>query len=72
MANMVRTLRMQKGMTQEELALRSGLSRLSIVSIESNGLARAKASTVVALAESLGVDAGFLFAESVHHEEQTK
>ena len=69
---MVRTLRIKKGMTQEELAVRSGLSRLSIVSIESNGLSKAKASTVVALAESLGVDAGFLFLESVNREEQTK
>ena len=69
---MVRTLRIKKGMTQEELAVRSGLSRLSIVSIESNGLSKAKASTVVALAESLGVDAGFLFRESVNREEQTK
>jgi transcriptional regulator with XRE-family HTH domain len=69
---MVRALRQQKGMTQEELAVRSGLSRLSIVAIESNGLSRAKAKTVVALADSLGVDAGFLFRESVNHEEQAE
>lgn len=72
MANMVRTLRMQKGMTQEELAVRSGLSRLAIVAIENNGLSRAKAKTVVALADSLGVDAGFLFRETVNHEEQAE
>lgn len=66
--NMVRKLRVQKKMTQDELATRSGLSRLTVVSAEKDGLAKAKAKTVVALADALGVDAGFLFVSSVNHE----
>lgn len=66
--NMVRKLRVQKKMTQDELATRSGLSRLTVVLAEKDGLAKAKAKTVVALADALGVDAGFLFASSVNHE----
>lgn len=66
--NMVRKLRVQKKMTQDELATRSGLSRLTVVLAEKDGLAKAKAKTVVALADALGVDAGFLFVSSVNHE----
>lgn len=69
MDSMVRKLRIERGMTQEDLAVKSGLSRLSIVAIEKNGLAKAKAGTVVRIADALNTDAGFLFASDVHHEE---
>lgn len=70
MASMVRKLRVEKGMTQEELAERSGLSRLTVVLAERDGLGKAKAKTVVALADALGTDAGLLFATDVHQELQ--
>lgn len=70
MASMVRNLRVEKNMTQEELAVRSGLSRLTIVLAERDGLSKAKVKTVVALADALGTDAGFLFATDVHQELQ--
>lgn len=70
MTSMVRKLRVENGMTQEELADRSGLSRLTIVLAERDGLAKAKAKTVVALADALGTDAGFLFASDVRQELQ--
>ena len=50
----------------------TGLNRVTIATIEANGLAKAKAGTVVKLADALGVDAGFLFRENVNHEEQTE
>lgn len=70
MTSMVRKLRVEKGMTQEELAIRSGLSRLTVVLAERDGLGKAKAKTVVALADALDTDAGFLFASDVHQELQ--
>lgn len=70
MASMVRKLRVEKGMTQEELAERSGLSRLTVVLAERDGLGKAKAKTVVALADALGTDAWLLFATDVHQELQ--
>ena len=70
MASMVRKLRVERGMTQEELADRSGLSRLTVVLAERDGLGKAKAKTVVALADALETDAGFLFASDVHQELQ--
>ena len=69
---MVKDLRIQKGMTQEDLAIKTGLNRVTIAMIEANGLAKAKAGTVVKLADALGVDAGFLFAKSVTNEQQTE
>ena len=70
MTSMVRKLRVEKGMTQEELAERSGLSRLTVVLAERDGLGKAKAKTVVALADALETDAGLLFATDVHQELQ--
>jgi transcriptional regulator with XRE-family HTH domain len=69
-ASIVRELRVKKGLTQEELALRCGVSRITIVAIENSGLARVKAKTLCALADALGVDPGFLFASDVHQELQ--
>ena len=71
MASIVKTLRVQKGLTQEDLSTMTGLNRVTIAMIEANGLAKAKADTVVKLADALGVDAGFLFANSVTNEQQT-
>lgn len=72
MASIVKTLRVKKGLTQEDLSTMTGLNRVTIATIEANGLAKAKAGTVVKLADALGVDAGFLFRENVNHEEQTE
>ena len=72
MASMIKKLRTEKGMTQEELAIKTGLNRVTIAMIETNGLAKAKAGTVVKLADALDVDAGFLFAQSVTNEQQTE
>lgn len=70
MASMVKELRVKKGLTQEELALRCGVSRLTIIAIENSGLARVKAKTLCALADALETDPGFLFASDVHQELQ--
>lgn len=72
MTSMLRKLRVEKGMTQEELAERSGLSRLTVILAERDGLGKAKAKTVVSLANALGVDAGFLFGSDVHNELQNE
>lgn len=72
MESMIKKLRSERGMTQEDLAERTGLNRVTIAMIEANGLAKAKAGTVVKLADALGVDAGFLFANSVTNEQQTE
>ena len=49
----VREVREEKGMTQEELERRSGVSRQTISAIENNNQYQAKVGTLMALAEAL-------------------
>jgi len=66
MGFMVKELRESKGMTQEELEIKSGVSRQTISAIENNKCGDVKAGTLVAIARALGttIDAIF-FPEGV-------
>ena len=59
--NQIRRLRFEKNMTQEELALRTGVSRQTIMSIES---AKTNPSVLLAykIAAALGMDITEVFA----------
>lgn len=54
-------LRKKKGMTQEELAEKSGVSRATICSIENGKNKGVSASTLTKLAEALGVKTEKIF-----------
>lgn len=56
----VRRLRLEREMTQEELAEGAGISQVQITRIES-GKINTSISTVVAIASALGVNEGELF-----------
>ena len=51
----IKTYRLSKGMTQEELAKASGVSRLAISNLERGKVSSAKSTTLYAIAEALGV-----------------
>ena len=51
----IKACRLQKGMTQEELAEASGVSRLAISNLERGKVSNAKSKTLYAIAEALGV-----------------
>ena len=57
----VEELRKEKGMTQEELAKKSGISRQSISAIEKNRVKQVKSGTLIAIAEALGTTIDNLF-----------
>ena len=57
----VREVREEKGMTQEELERRSGVSRQTISAIENNNQYQAKVGTLMALAEALGTTVDNIF-----------
>ena len=48
--------RIKAGLTQEQLAEKSGISRVTIANIERGGLAFVKSSTVIKLADALNID----------------
>lgn len=56
----VRKIRLDKGLTQEELAESAGISQVQIARIEA-GKINTSISTVVAIAKALGVKEGELF-----------
>lgn len=57
----VEELRKGKGMTQEELAKKSGISRQSISAIEKNRVSQVKSGTLLAIAEALDTTIDNLF-----------
>ena len=59
----LKTLREQAGLTQQELAFRSGLSIAVITHLEQGRKADPRLSTLRALAEALGVDCNALTEE---------
>ena len=59
--NQIRRLRFEKNMTQEELALRTGVSRQTIMSIES-GKTNPSVLLAYKIASALGVDITEAFA----------
>lgn len=60
----VKELREAKGMTQEELEKKSGVSRQSISAIENNKVADVKSGTLIAIAEALETTIDNLFFKS--------
>lgn len=57
----VKEVREQKMMTQEELSVRSGVSRTTIIAIESGEAKNVMASTLLKLAEAMGVTVQDIF-----------
>lgn len=57
----VKELREAKGLTQEELAKRCGVSRQSISAIEKNKVEQVKSGTLIAIAEALETTIDNLF-----------
>jgi len=58
---MLKEVREKKGMSQVELAQKSGVSRNTIMKIESNSCVSLKTKTIVKLANALGVTAEEIF-----------
>lgn len=66
MGNKLKVFRIERGITQEELAVRSGVSRQTISTIENDGVGAATTKTLARIAEALGTTVSNLFfAETV-------
>lgn len=61
MSDRIKALRAEKGMTQEDLAEASGVSRLTISKLETGKLTNARSKTMFAVAKALGVTIDDLF-----------
>lgn len=61
----IKELREQKEMSQNQLSKLSGISRLTILSLENNEEHNAKVDTLRSLAEVLGVQVSELFEEEI-------
>ena len=59
--NRVRYYREQKGMSQEQLSIKSGISRPTISAIENNEKYEVKIGTMVAIADALEQKVGDVF-----------
>lgn len=59
----LKEIREQKGITQEELAKASGVSRQTISAIENNDEYQIKTGTLISLARALGTTVDKLFFE---------
>ena len=58
---MIKNIREQKGFTQEELALKSGVSRTTIVGLESGIVKHTTTKTLLKIAKALGVTVNSIF-----------
>ena len=56
--------RSQRGLTQQELAVRTGIHQPSLAHLEKGRQAAVRADTVMALARGLGVSADYLLGRS--------
>ena len=65
MGIMIRERREELGMTQEELANKSGVSRQTISSLESGKSENVLTGTLAAIANALGTTVDYFFAKSV-------
>lgn len=63
MGHKLKIFRLEREMTQEELAKRSGVSRQTISSIENEGVSGATTKTLAKLAKALETTVGELFFE---------
>lgn len=61
MKNKLRSTREKKGMTQEELSEKSGVSRATISALENGKSTCVKTSTLTKLADAVGVKVSYLF-----------
>ena len=61
MNNSVKKYREEKGWTQEELSIKSGVSRPTISMIETNSLENIESKTMLKLATALNCDIGDIF-----------
>lgn len=61
MGKKLKKCRIERDMTQEELARRSGVSRQTIASIEKDGAGSATTKTLAKIAEALGTTVAELF-----------
>jgi len=61
MAMRIKEIREAKGMTQEELENKSGISRQTISAIENGKTNNVKSGTLIALAEALGTTLDAIF-----------
>lgn len=61
MGHKLKNFRLQRNMTQEDLAKRSGISRQTISLIENEGVGAATTKTLAKLAEALETTVGELF-----------
>ena len=60
----VKEIREQKGLTQEQLAKASGVSRVTISAIENNSEYQAKTGTLLALAKAMDTTIDKIFFET--------
>ena len=67
----VKEMREEKRMTQEELAAASGVSRGTIVAIESGEAKDVLVSTLLKLADAMGVSVNDIFFEAVSSRQNT-
>lgn len=64
MKNNLRKIREKRGLTQEELANKSGISRVTISKLESQGTGEIKLSTMQALGRALSASMEEIFFKS--------
>lgn len=73
MNNKLKKIRQELGMSQEELSVKSGVSRPTISMIETNSLDNIESKTMLKLATALNCDIGdIFFKETVVFSQQTK
>ena len=65
MGDIIRKLREQQGMTQEELANKSGVSRQTISALESGKSENVLTGTLASIAAALGTTVDYFFTKSV-------
>lgn len=61
MQNKLKEIRKEKGLTQVQLATKSGVSRMTIIGLESGRATVTKTDTLLKLAEALGVTVSQIF-----------
>jgi DNA-binding XRE family transcriptional regulator len=61
MNNKLKELRLKQGLSQEELSIKSGVSRPTISMIETNSLDNIESKTMLKLATALNCDIGDIF-----------
>lgn len=59
----IKTIRKEKGLTQEELSKLSGISRTIISGLENGTITNTQTSTIEAIAKALGVRTTEIFAD---------